>query len=490
MTQACRTYKLAGNVALRLTILRLSSSAVVMLRGSGFTRAFPDVRDTLHYRINVINRGLRDHFQVLLMRLGDDYFGAFLYLIRNNFGFILHDACVTSRRVMTKVCRINRPIRGPGDKIPKRNSMVNAICAHVTCQDFNDAAVCKDRGDRINVVHAGPGRATCDVKGVNARLDRGGRATLLYESKALVRVLLITCLRDRQERTMEYFVESNAGVVTSIRNNSFVVITRNVLCVLGKRFTFQLCRREREIVNLSLSVERVNFALINGRVRMTPRANFARATNARVRQYVDVNGTRIFIRATRVSFFTNGEGGIVEVRTINLIDRVRLVSTQLINVYQGTIIQRSSDCPCNSPSTKAFACRLRGPCFVKVNGNRQLTATMVSMFLRRFDRRLSNFANDAQALRARMGRTSMISGSRHVRRFKATSGDHLASNCLGLIRVASCVVDLTYLFSLSRVLTNVPFIGVRRNTFKVYNYQVIVRLTGRSMQINQVKGSN
>lgn len=81
-------------------------------------------------------------------------------------------------------------------------------------------------------------------------------------------------------------------------------------------------------------------------------------------------------------------------RAIFLIIRIGFVSTTLINVYNGTIIQGTCDRPCNSFRTQSLAGRFRGPYFIQINGKRELATTMVAMFLRWIDRRLSNFLNN------------------------------------------------------------------------------------------------
>lgn len=103
--------------------------------------------------------------------------------------------------------------------------------------------MCQDRGYRVHVVHAGPRRSARYVKRANARLYRGCGAALLNEGEALVRVFLAVCLRVRQERAVENFVETNAGVVTGVRQDPLVVVARYVLRVLRKSFAVQFCGR-------------------------------------------------------------------------------------------------------------------------------------------------------------------------------------------------------------------------------------------------------
>lgn len=214
---------------------------------------------------------------------------------------------------------------------------------------------------------------------------------------------------------------------------------------------------------------------------MAPRANLAGATYTGVGQDVNVNGAGVFVRATRMSFLTNGEGRVQQVRAVLLVVRVGLVSAQLVNVYQGAVVKRTSDCPCDSASSKTFACRFRSPCFVQVNGDRELSTAVVPVLLRRVYRGLSDLAHHAQALRASVGRTSVVSSANEVNRFKASTGDYFASDRLGLVRVAGSVMNLTYLFGLSRVFANVPLVGVRRDSLLVNDDQVIMWFSRRPM---------
>lgn len=207
-------------------------------------------------------------------------------------------------------------------------------------------------------------------------------------------MFLIARLREGQKGTMQNVVQTYTRVFTSIREDAFVVITRNILRVLRKGLTIKLRGRERQDIHLAWCVERRLITAINGRVRVTPCANLTVTANARVRQDMNVNGTRVLIRAIGVTLLTYGKSSINKMRAILLIIRIRLVGTTLINVDESAVVKRTSDRPCNATRAKSLTGRLRGPCFIKINGNGELTATMVTMFLRRLHRRLGNLTNN------------------------------------------------------------------------------------------------
>lgn len=89
-----------------------------------------------------------------------------------------------------------------------------------------------------------------------------------------------------------------------------------------------------------------------------------------------------------------------------------------------------------------------------------------------------------------MGRTTVISSTNNVRRLKASTRYHLASDRLRLVRVTSSVMHLTNLLCLPRMFTNIPLICIGRHAFLIRANEVVVWLTRRAVEVNEVKGGN
>lgn len=108
---------------------------------------------------------------------------------------------------------------------------------------------------------------------------------------------------------------------------------------------------------------------------------------------------RVDVLTLRPTLTTNGECGVLNVRRILLILRIRLTSTTLINVHASNVVQGTRDCPCDALKANALARRLRSPNLFEVTSNGNLATEIMAMNVNGNNRRLSDLADHLATLR-------------------------------------------------------------------------------------------